>query len=394
MPAHDARRRSRTLLAVAVGLLIAASSVGVAFVLSPHSAPAAVASCLRSDSQVADPTAPHGEFVLAPPIHPHDAYYADVQATLLHNPVVCGADFWVPWNSVDAGPTSHAEYNFTSTDAAAATWVAAGKEVNLIFQMVGTSANQEYVPSTLLSEVPTIQCGDSAVTPVAWNATFESAYRAFMAATVHHYGTIPGIGYLRFGFGVAGDSNPVQDINAPGCQNQLNAVGFTLTVWKGYLTSMLAYERSLNSSFQLMVALTPVYPDQGDNVTPAVATAAAGYGIGIGNEGLRANDSADIDANGIGCGGYGWCKEFSKFAGVVPLELQTVSATSPNGTGPVGSLVPLLPFALTQHTQIFEIYLEDWLTAFDPNYPAYPMYHSAYAQALAQTALVVGTSAG
>ncbi|MCI4372533.1 MAG: hypothetical protein L3K02_02660, partial [Thermoplasmata archaeon] len=161
-------------------------------------------------------------------------------------------------------------------------------------------------------------------------------------------------------------------------------------VWSNYVTSMLAYEQSLEPRVQLMVALTPVYPNQGDNVTPIIAAAAAADGIGIGNEGLRASDFTNLTSSGMGCGGNGWCKQFWRFAGTVPLELQTDTASSPNGSGPTGSLVPLLPSALNQHTQIFELYLQDWLTAFDPNYPAYGAYHVGYAAAITQVASVVG----
>jgi len=383
------------LLAIAVGLLIAGSAVGAAYVLTqgnPRSNPTPVAaspSCSAVNPTVADPTAPHGLFVLGPPTSPHNQYYADVQDYLVPNPVVCGADFWIPWNTVDAGPLVHPEYNFSNADSEAAPWISAGKEVNLIFEMTSSGSGQ-YVPSSILSEVPTIQCGDSPATPVEWNGTFETAYRAFIAAAVHHFEAEPGFGYIRFGLGVAGETTPVQNIDAPGCSNQLNATGFSLTVWRTYLTGMLAYEHSLAPTIQLMVALTPVYPNQGDNVTPAVAAAAASDGVGFGSEGLRANDSAVIEPDGEGCGGHGWCHQFWRFAGVVPLELQTVEASSPDGSGPTGSLVSLLPFGLSQHTQIFELYLEDWLTAFDPNYPAYAAYHSGYATTFLQTAAAVG----
>lgn len=403
-----------TLVAILVGVLIGMSTVGGTLVMGYHGSPAvstspsppsppppspppptsphSIPSCLSTDAQVADPSAPHGEFVLDPPTEPHHAYYSDVQTYLLNNPILCGADFWVAWDTVDAGPQSHPEYNFSAVDAEAAPWIAAGKEVNLIFEMLGGSPS--YVPASILSEVPTLQCGTSGATPVEWNATFETAYRAFLAATVQHFDSESGFGYLRFNLGVSGETSPISDINAPGCQSALMTAGFSLATWANYLTGMLSYEHSLDPSIGLITPVSPVFPGEGDNITATVSSAAAADGIGIGNQGLRANDSSVVEPNGVGCGGNGWCQQFWRFAGVVPLELQTAAASSPDGSGTVGSLVSLLPFALSQHTQVLELYLDDWLTAFDPNYPAYASYHTAYASALTQAAAVVGTDGG
>jgi hypothetical protein len=58
----------------------------------------------------------------------------------------------------------------------------------------------------------------------------------------------------------------------------------------------------------------------------------------------------------------------------------------------MGPLPPLLQAGLTVHAQIFELYTQDWLTAFDPEYPGYTEYHADYAQAIASAAAVVGTA--
>jgi hypothetical protein len=54
----------------------------------------------------------------------------------------------------------------------------------------------------------------------------------------------------------------------------------------------------------------------------------------------------------------------------------------------------LLQTALVVHTQIFEIYAQYWLLAFDPCAPGYAQYHASYAHALASSAAVVGTAGG
>jgi hypothetical protein len=50
----------------------------------------------------------------------------------------------------------------------------------------------------------------------------------------------------------------------------------------------------------------------------------------------------------------------------------------------------MLPFAVAQRVQIFEIYLQDWLVAYDPYTPGYPAHHEEYQRALEDAAKVVG----
>ncbi len=401
------RRRSSTLswtwwalITGVVGSVVAVAVVGTVLQPSPTSStgttapdpsppspPPALPSCLTNDPLVPDPGGPHGLFVLNPPNGPHNAYYGDVQEYLLHNPALCGADFWVPWSSVDQGPGSSPEFNFSAVDANAAPWIAAGKQVNLIFEMIGGTPN--YVPASVLASVPTFSCGGSVTTPVEWNATFEQDYQQFIAAAVHHFDAERGFGYIRFDLSVSGSLAPVDNIDASGCNATLTSYGFNLGVWTAYLDGMLNFQHSLAPSVGLITPISPVYPNAGDNVSGAISAVAAADGIGIGSEGLRANDSSGA-VGGIGCGGHGWCYYFAKYAGIVPLELQTEAASSPNGSGPVGSLTQLLPFGLSQRAQVFELYLDDWLTAFDPNYPAYAEYHAEYGAAINETADEVG----
>ena len=380
---------SRTALAVGLGILLGLGGVGLAINFSARDPAPPPPTCLGSDSGVADRSAPHGAFVLDPPNGPHNAYYSDVQSYLLRNPALCGADYWVAWSSVTNGTAGHLTYNFSAVDAHAASWIAAGKEVNLVFQIF--SGPSDYVPGSLLSEIPTVQCGNSAVTPVEWNGTFETAYRGFIATAVHHFETEPGFGYLRFDLGVPGELAPVSDIDAPGCQSELASDGFSLASWANYLDGMLSFEHSLDPTIQLLVPISPVFPGEGDNISATVSKLAASDGIGLGTEGLRMNESAAADPDGVGCREDVWCQQFSMYQGEVPLQVQTTAASSPNGSGPVGSLPSLLTVGLTVNAQIFELYLDDWLTAFDPNYPPYAEYHVQYAAALNSLASVVGT---
>ena len=46
----------------------------------------------------------------------------------------------------------------------------------------------------------------------------------------------------------------------------------------------------------------------------------------------------------------------------------------------------LLPFAASHKVNILEIYFQDWLLAYDPNYPGNAQYGAAYANAIRSAA--------
>jgi hypothetical protein len=57
-----------------------------------------------------------------------------------------------------------------------------------------------------------------------------------------------------------------------------------------------------------------------------------------------------------------------------------------------GPLPPLLTTALSLHTQILELYADDCLIAFDPAWPGYAAYHTAYAASIQSAAAAVGSA--
>jgi hypothetical protein len=50
----------------------------------------------------------------------------------------------------------------------------------------------------------------------------------------------------------------------------------------------------------------------------------------------------------------------------------------------------MLPFAVNQRVQIFEIYVQDWLVAYDPGSPGYAQYHAEYQKVLEEAAKSLG----
>ena len=87
-----------------------------------------------------------------------------------------------------------------------------------------------------------------------------------------------------------------------------------------------------------------------------------------------------------------WCRIFRRFRGKVPLVLQTGGATNPDGSEPAGSMTAILPFALSQHVQIFEIYVEDFLVAYDPSNSQFARHHDEYQKIYESAVRILGGS--
>ncbi len=349
--------------------------------------------------RVSVPSAPHGLFVLAP--GPNSPLGSAVAQYLIGNPDVCGAGIFVSWQQVDHGPGANPRYDWSAVQSAIAPWEAAGKTVNLIVWGASEGGTvQRSTPTWVQSQVQMISCGGKTPpTPVYWQPGYANNWRAFIVATLNQFASDPHIGYLRFGLGTGGEGLASAGTKTPGCLTQWNAAGYQ-TEWPAYVRQLIAFEGSLHAGHQLMVAINTFDAMPSPEL---VAQEASQNGIGFGMEGLQASDAAAISA-GQPCGTSNWCAVFTQFAGTVPLHLQTLYQSDPSG-GPatgsepsgivrVGPLPPLLQAGLTVHAQIFELYAQDWLIAFDPQYPDYAQYHAGYAQAIDSAAAVVGTATG
>jgi Putative Ig domain len=320
--------------------------------------------------------------VLFPPTHPHQPYYNDVQTYLMHNPLVSGANLVVEWSSIDNGPGA-SQYDWSALDSAVLEWTSVGKKVNLIIWTISDSPTNTATPQYIwhnLGAAHYTTCNGQQI-PDYFSPAYQIPYQQFMTQVVQHYGNNPGIGYIRFGLGRGGETNPARGLGKEAaCTNAfMNQWGWTETAWINYLNSMLNYEASLKSPKQLMVGL--VGTNLIKNAPAAAAATAVAAHIGFGSQGLEARDIASYP----NCTSD-WCNLFNQYNGQVPLELQTVAQSDPSGAGLTGSLVPLIPFAIGHHANVFEIYWQDWLLAFDPAYPGYALYGPAYAKVLTQAA--------
>jgi hypothetical protein len=332
-------------------------------------------SCTDALSSVAVPSAPHGLFAI---LFPDVRMQAKAEQFLLHNPIVCGANMYLVWNDIDHGD---GHYDFSKVEEEMKPWIKAGKQVNLIGWATGYGGRRRVTPDYVFKQVESVTCENAGEVPVFWEKGFMENYQKFMAAAIQHFGNNPAVGYVRFGLGLGGETFPA-------CMYALKNKGFTAERWRKYILEMLDYEASLNSPKQLMVGINTFGNPPNIEFADAVARRAVQDKIAIGSQGLSVED-ARADQAGSPCA-VDWCHNFREAAGKVPLELQSVKQSNPDGEGRVGSMVDLLPFALKLRTQIFEIYVQDWLIAYDPGNPDYDRYHKDYQQAFESAARVVG----
>jgi len=326
---------------------------------------------------------PRSMYVLFPPSS-KSPNFPDMQQYLMSNSIVAGANFSVNWSEVDQGPGANPQYVWNSVDDRLQPWIAAGKKVNLIVWPVSYGTTNAATPAYVMSSLGssnTVACNGENI-PNYYAPAFVDAYQAFISHVIQHYASNSSVGYIRFGLGQGGEIYPVFGMQKDShCFTTFTNWGWTDNSWGNYLMTMLDYEKSLKSPHQLMIGITFI---DGETVTNAVTAHAVANGIGFGNQGLQLSDISNYAA-GQPCQSN-WCALFTQYAGKVPLQLQTSGQSDPSNAPPTGSLVNLLPFAANLHTTVFEIYWEDWLIAYAPDYPGYSQYHAAYAKVLQDTA--------
>ena len=351
-------------------------------------------------SLIAPPAAKVALEVLYPPTNPHTQDYQSVQTYLMNNPAVTGANLAIEWGVIDQGPTANPQYNWSAVDALIVPWATAGKKVNLIVW-----ANSDNTAATCTNGVPSTtgncgipnyvwtalgpsnyvtcntQYGNQQIPNYLNQAAFQLPYQQFMAAMMQKYGSDPNIGYIRFGLGHGGETYPIANWNdTSACGKAFAAWGITITTWESYLVGMLNYEANLRSPKQLMVGVTPMGSPT-TTVPDYVAPIAAPMNVGFGSQGFELSD-----ITGYPSCTADWCNLFARYAGQAPLELQTYLQSCPDNTCTTGSLVNLIPFAVSHHATILEIYYQDWLVAFAPGYPGNSQYGAAYAKVLTDAA--------
>jgi len=340
--------------------------------------------CSAPNDKVSYPPAAHGLFLLG-------ATGADARTYIMPSPLVCGIDIFVDWDAIDSGPGHNPQYNWTNLDAEIAPWEAAGKEVALIVSGASELGTADLkTPAYVASKVTMVTCPNEPPVPVFWQSIYLSNWEAFIKATVNHFRSDPHIAYIRFGVTVLGEGYiPGLTNSNKTCLDKWDAVGYQSDFYP-YLTDLFKFEGSLGSVHRVFGSLN--YDDMANG--GAIAAAA---GVGVGMEGM-AKASADAVLTDQPCPWVNWCATYASFAKKTPLYVQMFSYSDPSGnlhqTPPskqevTGPLPPLLQAGIAIHTQIFEIYQQDWLLALDPSYPGYATYHTEYLNALTAAAAAV-----
>ena len=155
---------------------------------------------------------------------------------------------------------------------------------------------------------------------------------------------------------------------------------------------MLNAMTSVQTPHQIIAALprAPGGPTPFD-LPNAFAAAAAAKHVGLSFESLGADGVAAPGTKPGRCqpAKLHWCAAYIKYAGVVPLAMQPITATQTTTHGRL-DISNVLQYALDNKIQIFELYAGEWLqangaTAWQPYQPAQQARYKAALQAASRT---------
>ena len=321
---------------------------------------------------------------------------------VMNNPAVSGVNVSMDWASVEGSGcngTCVGQDTFANFDSAviAPLFAQSGytKKINIIVQGVsggcalppancGNSSTPDYVFSTdwatnvnntNTTPIPLhvwSDCGygisNAPGFPAVVEPAFYVAYQGFMKRVLNWYSSsstlAPYIGYIRFGLSAGGEVYPF-------CEGPTR---YSHNDWLSYVDSMDKYVSGLHPSIQLMTSINQTYFLSDFSYADAEASFAVTYNIGFGSQGLQYSDT-ETNGSEDSCTSQSstsdWCWLFNgPPVPSVPLELQTTLLSDPGYpfdglTSNTGSLAQLIPFALSNHAEIFELYAYDMLYAFD-----------------------------
>lgn len=249
--------------------------------------------------------------------------------------------------------------------------------------------------------------------PVAWQVPVQTAYNNLIAAQVAHNNAasyLPFIAYQRdSGGGPGGEAFPHCVVTL---KSRFGLTNATLkTQWVNNATQIYQHIASGLPQYPWMAAAdgtcTPATSGcvVGLDWADAEAAAANALGGGTGSEGLSIADIQSYNSFAYAQGGAGisggtyspgdYLYNFHINPASSPRELQTIAASDPTGAG-TGSLVDMLAFTtgLNPAPTSVEVYHQDLMIAFDPNFPQFSTYHVAYATAIANARAGVITNPG
>jgi hypothetical protein len=349
--------------------------------------------CTGRNPHVAVPTAPHGMYLWLYSLDAGRQIDLYKQYVIGRDPTLCGVSAVVSWSDVEK---SKGSFDFSKVEQTLKPFLDAGLTVNLLFAAAGEGDVNDVTPKWVMAQVPKTFCGGPAL-PIYWSPQYEADWSAFIRRAItyfSHESPIKNqIGYLRFATG--GGAEAVAPPGAYGgkCANPLHKKkGYSYQVWKAHTLRMLNAMTSVPSTHQIIAALplAPGGPTRFD-LPNAFAAAAVAKRVGLSFESLGKGGVAAPGTKPGRCRPAvdHWCAAFMKYAGVVPLAMQPITATQSTTHGRL-DISNVLQYGLNNKIQIFELYPGEWLEAngaktWQPYQPAQQAKYKAALQAASHT---------
>src|SRR5216683_2791845 len=292
-------------------------------------------------------------------------------------------------DTIWVGGTTPSNYNVTQ---AAGARVQNATANTFQYQSDTHTADSASTPGTVISRQHSY--------PVPYETPYKTGWKSFITAAILHFNASPNlsqIDYMRVGRSVGGEAYPycipiMEALPAP------NA--YTKSGWLAYYTEIDDFVQAQKPKMLILDPLNSAGTGlPGDPKDPSYGTSEAAIAIahknasgvvnGFGSQGLQASD-----ITGYPSCASDWCNMFNNnFQTNNNLELQTLSLSAPVTVSGVnsgaGDLRPLLPFAVSHHMTILELYNLDALLAYDPNYCVLPLVNGVCGMGSVEIPLIV-----
>jgi hypothetical protein len=228
--------------------------------------------------------------------------------------------------------------------------------------------------------------------PIPTEAPYEVAFRAFVAAAIYHFSHSVSVvhptqvAYMRVGYARGAEALPECVSSWPGFVNQTQS----RQNWLDFYADMSSYlmGAGASSTFHMQTALNEAGSPTDVSYGTAEAEISVQYTGGDGRVfGFGSQGAQQSDVNNCAGASSDWCNQFNQFWAGGPsyknteFELQQIDCSNPTGggnssdgcfqggfPGKTGDLRTLLPWLTSNHVTIIELYNQDALLAYDPNF--------------------------
>lgn len=350
------------LIAAFAAVALIAISLGYAPVAAQQGG---APSCTGRNPHVAVPTAPHGMYLWLYSLDAGRVVDLFKKYVIGKDPAFCGVSAVVSWSDVEK---SQGSFDFSKVEQNLKPFTDAGLTVNLLFAAAGEGKVNDVTPHWVMAEVPKTFCGGAAL-PIYWSPQYEADWSAFIRRAITYFSHESPIknqvGYMRFATGAGAEAVAPPGAYGGPCAKLLAKKGYSYKVWEAHTLRMLNAMTSVPSAHQIIAALPRAPGGPTFNELPnTFAAAAAAKHVGLSFESLGADNVAAPGTKPGRCqpAKLHWCAAFIKYAGVVPLATQPITATQTTTHGRL-DISNLLQYGLDNKIQIFELYAGEWLQA-------------------------------